>query len=421
MTLKKSRLDYKWVILAVCFLMEFLCLGFCSSNMGLYTVPVTEALHIDRAAYSVATSIRYITQVVVALYFGALVMRFGIKKMVLVGLLSLTGATVLRAVATNLIHIYIAGALHGLGIVFVGGTMAGTIVRRWFHQDVGRYTGIVMSANGIGGAVAAQIISPIINNGQVFGYQKAYFLSAVISLAIGVVILIFLRNNPAGGPVIAGNQKKKARSSSWTGMEYDTVKRKAYFYVTAVLIFLTGISLQSIGSISIVYMTDLGINPSFIAATATVSSLVLTFSKLAVGIAYDKKGLRFALIMCQLAGIIAFVLQGLLSNSTVGLVMAMLATVLSNFAMPLETVMIPLLTNDMFGSVPYTKVLGIYTAANSLGLCLGSPIGELIRNATGDYRPCFWLFSVIFLVVIIAFQFVLRVANKEKETILEAA
>ena len=35
MILKKLRQDYKWVVLAVCFLMEFLCLGFCSSNMGL--------------------------------------------------------------------------------------------------------------------------------------------------------------------------------------------------------------------------------------------------------------------------------------------------------------------------------------------------------------------------------------------------
>ena len=44
MTLRKSQFDYKWVILGICFLMEFLCLGFCSSNVGLYTKAVTEAL-----------------------------------------------------------------------------------------------------------------------------------------------------------------------------------------------------------------------------------------------------------------------------------------------------------------------------------------------------------------------------------------
>lgn len=151
----KSRLDYKWVILVVCFFMEFLCLGFCSSNSGLYTAAVTNALNIDRAVYAIAGSIRYVTQVFVALSFGAMVNRFGIKKMVFAGLCCLIGATLLRATGTTFYHFYIAGVLHGIGMVFVGGTMAGTIVRRWFHQDIGKYTGIVMSANGIGGAIAA--------------------------------------------------------------------------------------------------------------------------------------------------------------------------------------------------------------------------------------------------------------------------
>ena len=49
MSLKKFQPDYKWVILIVCFLMELLSLGFCSSNVGLYTKAVTEALEIKRS------------------------------------------------------------------------------------------------------------------------------------------------------------------------------------------------------------------------------------------------------------------------------------------------------------------------------------------------------------------------------------
>lgn len=414
----KSRLDYKWVILVVCFLMEFLCLGFCSSNSGLYTAHVTSALNIDRAVYAIAGSIRYVTQVFVALSFGTMVNRFGIKKMVLVGLCSLIGAALLRATGTAFYHFYIAGALHGIGMVFVGGTMAGTIVRRWFHQDIGKYTGIVMSANGIGGAVAAQIVSPIINNGEVFGYRKAYLLSAVIALVIGIVIMIFLRDTPTGGPVVTKNNKKKARGPLWTGIDYAVVKKKPYFYAAAALIFLTGISLQSIGSITIVYMTDMGLPAAFIAATATTSCLALACSKFLTGTVYDKRGLRFALLMCQLAALVMFVLNGMLTNSPTGMVLAITATLLSSLAMPLESVMIPLLTNDLFGSASYPKILGIFTAMNSLGLCLGTPMGELIRNLFGDYRPCFWLFTIVLGIVIIGFQIVLDAAIKEKNAIL---
>lgn len=419
MTLRKTSADYKWVILILCFLMEFVCLGFCSSNVGLYTKAVTEALDIKRSVYSLSSSLRYAVQVLVALNFGTLINRFGTKKIVCVGLAALTGSVAIRACATNVFHIYIGSALWGLGIVFSGGTMAGTIVRRWFHQDVGLYTGIVMSANGIGGAVAAQIISPLINNGEVFGYRKAYLLSAVVSLAVSILVLLFMKEQPADGPAIqTGSTKKKPKGAIWTGIPYEVVRKKPYFYLTAGLVFLTGISLQSVGGVSLVYMADLGMEAGFIATTATVFSLCLTFSKILVGVTYDKKGLRFALLMCQMATLACFLLCALLTNSTAGMVMAMTARVLEALALPIETVMIPLIANDLFGSASYTKVLGILYAMNSLGLCLGSPLGDLYFDFFGTYRPCFWFFSILLVGVMIGYHFVLRAAYQEKAAIL---
>lgn len=416
---KEFRPGYKWVVLVVCFLMEFICLGFCSSNTGLFTVPITDALHIDRLTYSYWFSIRYVVQVFVSLYFGTLVNRFGIKSMVFVGLASLLGATALRILGNHVLHFYIAGALHGVGTVFVGSTMAGAIVRRWFKQDIGKYTGIVMSANGIGGAVAAQVVSPIINNGETFGYRKAYLLSAAITLVISIIILVFLRDQPDDGPVIQEKQKKAPKKGTlWAGIEYATVRKKAYFYIAAVLIFLTGISLQSIGNITISYMTDLGISHKFIATMSTIACLTLALSKLMVGAAYDKWGLRAALLMCQASALITFILKAVMTNSPLGLIFAAIATVLANVALPLETVIISLLTNDLFGTASYTKVLGIFMAANSLGLCLGSPLGELFRKLDGDYRSCFWFFSLVLAVVIVTFQFVLQAAIKEKNAVL---
>ena len=122
--------------------------------------------------------------------------------------------------------------------------------------------------------------------------------------------------------------------------------------------------------------------------------------------------------MCQFAALASFTLNGMLTNSSVGLVLAITATVFSSIALPLETVMIPLLTNDLFGIASYGKILGIFVAMNAMGLCLGSPLGELFRKITGNYRSCFWIFSIVLLAVIIGFQFVLQSANKEKAAIL---
>ncbi len=419
---RQAHWDYKWVILIVCFFMEFLCLGFCSSNVGLYTKAVTEALHIKRSVFSLSNSIRYIVQVFTALYFGALVQRFGVKRMACAGLLGLTASVFIRAFATHFIHLYIGAAFWGFGIVFCGGTMAGTIVRRWFHQNVGRYTGIVMSANGIGGAIAAQIITPLINNGEVFGYRKAYLLSAAVSLGISVVVFLFLKEHPQDGPAIQTDTgKKQPKGTSWAGMSYDVIKKKPYFYATAAMVFLTGISLQSIGSISIIYMSDLGMDSGFIATSATVSSLCLTFSKVLVGTAYDKKGLRFTLLACQFCAIVAFMIKALLTNSTLGMVLVILASILGTVATPLETVMIPLMTSDLFGSAAYSKVLGILMAMNALGLCLGTPLGDLYYDLFGTYRPCFWFFAAVLVCVALGYTLVIRAAYRDRANSAEAA
>ena len=419
--IKKRRLDYKWVVLILCFMMEFICLGFCSSNPGLYTDAVTEALGIKRSLYSIGTSIRYIVQVVIALFFGPLIQKFGLKKLVGVGLISLCGSIIVRYLTENIWHHYIGCVLWGLGIVFAGGTMASTVVRRWFDKDIGKMTGIVMSANGIGGAIVAQIITPLIENGETFGYRKAYLLSAIVSVAISAVILIFLRDNPAAdAPPSKGT--KKAKGALWDGIPFADVKKKPYFYLTFAMILLTGISLQSVGTISIVYMKDLGMNPSFVATVATVSSLALTCAKFFTGFSYDKKGLGFTLLMCHCCSLVAYVMKANLTNTSFGMILAIVATILGQIAMPLETVMIPLMSNDLFGSASYTKVLGIFYAANSLGLCLGSPLCDIYRDLTGgSYASCYWFFAGLMVLVTIGFQLVIRTAYKDKEKFLAAA
>jgi len=277
----------------------------------------------------------------------------------------------------------------------------------------------VMSANGIGGAVSAQIISPLINNGEIFGYRKAYLLSALLSFAISIVIVFFLKERTDDNAKFENtDKKKKMKGVLWKGIPYETVKKKPYFYLTAAMVLLTGISLQSVGNITLVYMADLGMESGFIAAAATVSSLCLTFGKVLVGVTYDKRGLRTTLLFCLIAAILGFVLNAILTNSAAGLVMAMTAMVLVTFAIPMETVMIPLISNDLFGSASYNKVLGVFMAMNSLGLCLGSPLGDLCFDIFHTYRPCFWFFTVILSLVVICFLFVIRAAYRDKAAIL---
>lgn len=51
-----KKIDYKWVIVTLSFTMVFVCLGFCSSNKGIYLSAITEAFGIKRSLFSINDS-----------------------------------------------------------------------------------------------------------------------------------------------------------------------------------------------------------------------------------------------------------------------------------------------------------------------------------------------------------------------------
>lgn len=70
-----------------------------------------------------------------------------------------------------------------------------------------------------------------------------------------------------------------------------------------------------------------------------------------------------------------------------GKILAMGYGVFSSFALPLETVMIPLVVTELFGSVSFAKLLGIYVSVNTAGFAIGNPIANLVFDLCGTYFP----------------------------------
>ena len=107
--MEKKKFEYKWVILVVCFMMSFICLGFCSSNKSLYLGAITEALHIERGLFSINDTCRYVASALINLFFGTLVAKFGVRKLVAFGFAALIGSVMIYAYATNILVFYVGG------------------------------------------------------------------------------------------------------------------------------------------------------------------------------------------------------------------------------------------------------------------------------------------------------------------------
>ena len=418
----KKKLNYQWVIVVTCFIMEFVALGFCSSNKSLYLGAMTEALNIPRSLFSINDSIRFITSAVVNLFFGTLIHKLGARKMVAFGFAALIASMQIYAHANNVFVFYIGGCLLGLGLAFCTTTMIGSIIRRWIKENTGTILGFVLAANGLGGALAAQIVTPIIyEEGNPFGYRNAYNLVTVILVVTGILAVLFLRNQPKDDPSPAPtHHKKKPRGGGWVGISYEDARKKPYFYVALVGIFLTGMVLQGVNGASAAHMKDVGLDAGYVATVLSLHSIALMVFKFSTGVMYDKWGLRVTMIICDIAALVVMVFLALVSNTPEGMVYAMIYGILSSLALPLETIMLSLIATDLFGNKSFDKILGIIAALNTLGYAVGAPLMNFCYDAFGTYVPFIWVCVGIMAVVAIMYQAVITAAAKERNKVLAA-
>lgn len=421
--LKNLKFDYTWVIIGICVLMIAVSLGFCSSGRSMYLTAITAALNIPRGAFSINDTIRFVSTTLVSLYFGSLVKRFGIKKLICAGFLCLIAFSLINAYGTKLYHFYIGGVFLGVGLAWTSTSMVSTIIHRWCTSNLGTITGATLAANGIGSAIAVQVLSPIIfQEGNPFGYRNSYNLVTLLLIITLVIILLFFREKPKHeeeNGVIAP-KKKKTRGAGWVGMDYSTTIKKPYFYLAIICIFCTGMMLQGLSGIAVPHMYDVGITVEFVALLSSISGILLTISKFGIGFMYDRFGMRITMNISYFCAL--FSLFGLVAvaNTPLGMSIAFVRNIFSVLALPLETVMIPLFASELFGNKEFDKVLGVFIAANYAGYALGAPLGNLCYDFFGSYNVSFVVFGVLMIFASVAMQFVLSSANRDRKKILAA-
>lgn len=408
-----KKLDYKWVIVGLCFLMVMTALGFCSSIKGKYVNPVSTALEIERSKYLFTNTFRSATTAILNLFFGTLIAKFGTKKLISAGFLSLIASCIVNSFATNVYMIYAGGVLLGIGLAWTTTAMVSCVVNKWCKENKGTIMGLVLASNGIGGVIAAQTIVPVITK-SAEGFRDAYRLVAVILSAVLLIILIFFRERPKNSTEETTVTKKKARGQSWEGISFADARKKVYFYVAILCILVTGFVLAGVQDISYDHMEIAGVDIEFITLIMSAHSISLAGFKFLTGFLYDKLGLRKTMNICSVAAMISMISLALVTGSKAGATMAMVYGIVSSLALPLETIMIPIYASDLFGQKSFEQILGIFVSVNTLGLAIGSPIMGWCYDKFGSYKPMLICASVAMLISIITMQFVLNAAKKTR-------
>ncbi len=409
----KRKPWYHWVIAAASFLMVMICLGFCSSTKSLYLDAITNALGIKRSLFSFNDSARFVTTAILNLFFGTLVLKFGPRKLIAAGFAALCCSMMVYSLADSIYVFYIGGVLLGVGVSWTTTTMVGYVINHWCKQHKGTIMGAVMAANGFGGAIAAQVVSPMINSGD-YGYRTAYRVTAVILLIVGAIVVFLFKDTPEGVELSA-HGKKKAKGEGWTGITLKECLRKPWFYASIVCVFLTGLVLQGSNGVYPAHMKDVGMDPAFVATVVSIHSLCLTIFKFLTGIAYDRFGLRITMLICDAAALVMIVLLATIEAGAT--TAAMIIGVISSLALPLETIMLPLITADLVGNKDFARIMGIIVSVNVAGYAVGAPLVNLFYDIQGTYKYILFVLLGVMALITVVFQLTLTSAHKVRKQV----
>ncbi len=406
----KRKFEYKWVIAAVCFLMVFIGLGFCSSAKSLYTAAITNALGFSRSAFSINDSCRYVTTTILNMFFGVLVYRFGTKKLITAGLVSLIISSLIYSFATSLVLFYVGGIFLGIGVAWTTTSMVGLIVKRWFKEHRGTVMGAILASNGIGAALCVRITSPIIyREGDAFGYQDAYRLVTVILLVLTVIAVILYKEKPEKHE---DHDHHTPQTVNQDGYDFKTLLKKPFFYAVLVAIFLTMIT--NTGNISTPHFSDVGIDADFVSWALSFQLIALAVCKFLIGFIYDKFGLRVAVNICFVTSVFARIIPVFITPSALGKALTLAYSFLISLSGPVETVLLPIIALDVFGEKSFDKTVGVITAITTAGQTLGSPLLSISYDVTKSYNISFIISTVVSVVVFVIMNCALMSSKKDK-------
>ncbi len=343
---------------------------------------------------------------------GYLADRFGARRMVMIGLLALSGAFVFFAFTQNFWWFLAAFILLSMGQGLGGWVPLMTLMNHWFVRRRGMAMGVVMVGMGIGAMTIVPAIAWAIDPESIrlswmpslpwdlalpegrLGWRNTGLLVAIIVFVCALIVprFIFSRPeelglNPDGDEGVAqgSGTSSAANVQPEDGLTVGQALRTQAFWCISFGHGLGSMIILAIMSQLGLLMKDLGYGVQTTAWVVTVYTAVSIVFQLAGGYMGDRVPKNVAL----------FAFTGLQAVAVVILVIAPSLEVIFLFAVlfgagfggrtPLTTA----IRGDYFGRSSFGKILGISTLPMNAMLLIAGPMAGFMRDQLGDYDLAF--------------------------------
>ncbi len=394
-------LFYGWWIVAASFLISVYvgCCGFFGFTAMID--PIVREFGWSYTEVSFASSLRGLEMGILAPIVGVLVDRFGPRKLILIGVVTIGAGFMLLSLTQSLWMFYASFILLAFGAGGCTSVVTLAVVARWFRRNLGKAMGITVSGFGASGLLVPVIVWLI----DSYGWRTAMIMQGVGMWALGIPLAMLIRNRPEEmGLVPDGARLSKPGTAAASGQPEipdveipfrDALTSRPFIYLNIVEA-LRFTALTAVVIHVMPYLATEGIprdTAGLVAAAIPLFSIPGRFGFGWMGDVTDKRYVMAASFCCMTAGLVAFhfaaawwpiALFLLLFSPGFGGNMVMRGAVIREY----------------FGVRSFGKLAGITLGAASIGGVIGPTLTGWVFDTFGAYDPVWIVFAAILVAAI---------------------
>lgn len=374
---------------------------------GPFILPFQEEFGWSRGDISATLIFTTLSFVIVSPIFGALLDRFGVRKLLLL-------STVLLGLLVGSLYT-LNGSIWQLYLTYflMPAIGAGTspmayskLIVHWFDKRRGLALGIALAGIGIGAAVVPPLVQFFVDSS---GWRMAYVSIAILLLALNLPLAyFFVFNTPQelglavdGESETTGDQTESNDGIELPGLLLSEATKTPSFWLMFGIFILVGIAFVGVIVHLVPMMVDRNMSTTTAAKVASAMGISLIAGRILAGYLMDRFFAPRVVIGFFLGPLIGIAILAMGATGS----MAFLSAILIGIAIGAEFDVIAFFTSRYFGYRAYGKIYGWLYAAFTLGAGIGPILLGKGFDATGSYTPFLWFLTALIAVSILLLTF----------------
>ena len=403
----KNPINYRWIILAVCFFTITFTNGLTLGGLVVFDRELLDYLsevtgeEVLRQELKLKDAITLWSTAVFAFIAGIIIDRVGVRALMMSGLLMLSATFYFYAKSDSLLDMYIIHIFQGMVLSMSGMVINVVLISKWFNDNRGLAIGVLLAGTSVGNGVFPQINTYLltISDGD---WRQVMMWLALIPLAYIPVLFAFIKESPEDVVIKeedAGNDFKS--SSIESGLTLQQTLVTPNFWFLSVMAFCTFYSILAMIGHVFLMLDGEGYSPQVSATGVSIIFIGGFIGKVISGKLAEMIGRKIVLVggvAMMLAGSLLIVSAIFYKNP----LLIWIGLTLYGTGWGGLYTLIQLLVADLFGLIAIGKIMGVINIIDTIGGGLGPIITAVIYDSTQNYLMPFLVISALLAVALIS-------------------